>query len=490
MQLAQDARQGMDREAIYARAALVALVLLKLAAVVLIPPLHQNDSFGYITFAETIRSSPDWATNRPVTMGEDAYRMIGYPALIAGAMKLFGSSWGRAVVIAQMLVGVLATVMIYRFARAALGVGWLALLVAGGYAASQALLFELHILTDGLYAHLIAIVISALGLAAINRHAKLTHFALVGGLLGVAFLIREFTFFLLPVFVPLIVLAVFFGFDRFGGRTFGLALVLLPVIFLNFGYSAWNQARTGSAFVTTGARTAALLPLVQLEGRGTPVFGQETVLDEAARRHLSTYFYEDVLNINRDLAARGVSGVEMSRLARDRYVATLIAHPLAFVRHVLGELRLERRAKTLANPPASFRAIAGFHLADGPQGFTKWSKDVVASKQPLRLSALAAEVAAILLLFAIGGLAYFVFPIWYLTRSATRRETPVLLHVLAAAWLTYAGTALAYSLIRLEDRYLIGPAPFMVTIGLFTLTQIAPGVRRWSLRSLRRRQVV
>jgi hypothetical protein len=91
------------------------------------------------------------------------------------------------------------------------------------------------------------------------------------------------------------------------------------------------------------------------------------------------------------------------------------------------------------------------------------------------------EGVGIFAMFAVGVFAFVVFPLWYLGSLASGRRPPPFWHVLAAVWAAYAGTIAAYSLIRLEDRYLIGFGPFMIVVGLLTaqaVWQLCPWARR------------
>jgi hypothetical protein len=462
--------------------ALVVLIAFKLAIIVFYGPLLQPDSAGYITFADTILSSTQWLIDRPDTMGEDAYRMVGYPALIAISKVVWGDSgWGYAVLVLQGAVGTVAAIMVYRFAREAMR-GWQwGLLVALAYALSQAVVYDVHVLTDSLYGHSLAIVIALLGLRGLQGGSGLRSLAIVSALLASLFLLREFTLFLLPVFAPLIMVAVWrSGYSLPRAVIIGIAVVLPTILFAGL-YSNWNEQRTGSSFVTTGARTAALLPLVQIEGRGTPVFVGQSVLDVTARENLSTYFYADVLEINRALWRAGVTGVQMSAMARDIYLQTLFAHPLAFLRHAAGEVRLDRRAKALANPVSSFRDLEAFRAGGERVSFSRVLPEAL--RQGVGLSVMLAllEGVGIFAMFAVGVCAFVVFPLWYLGSLASGRRPPPFWHVLAAVWAAYAGTIAAYSLIRLEDRYLIGFGPFMIVVGLLTaqaVWQLCPWARR------------
>jgi hypothetical protein len=431
-----------------------------------IPPLMQPDSIGYITFANQFMTGWEWFWERNSTSGEDTYRTIGYPAVIAAGMWIFGDGWEQGVIGFQIVLGLAASILLYRFASLALDRWWLGLLVAVGYTFSLALVYEFHILTDALYGHLIVITIATLGLIAMRPNERATHILIPAVALGLAFLIRDFTLYMLPVFVVLVFVAVVRRRNSLAAKTAMFVTVLVPVILLSGAYASWNEHRTGERFITTGARTAALLPLVRFAGQGVPIFDQDTPLDEAARASLSTYFYADVLNINRYLEQKGLQGLEMSRLARDRFMQTLAEHPLIVARHVLRELRFLSLSQKLINPLNAYSDIAAFRENRNPEAFRDRMLGALASSDLARTAFALAELAVVSMILLIGLTAYIVFPLVYLTMLATRRNIEFVWHVLASTWICFIGAAVCYGIIRLEARYLIGFAPFMVILPL------------------------
>lgn len=465
-------------EPVLTRTALLLLIVFKFVIIAFFGPLMQPDSLGYITFADTMLSLDGWWFDRPNTLGEDAFRVIGYPALIALAKLIFGdTAWAYAILVVQAAVGTLAAIMVYLFARQALGNWRWGFLIAAAYVTSQAVVYDLHILTDSLYGHGLAILLAILGLQGLLQQPGRVTLCVAAGLLVGLFLLREFTLFLLPVFVPLITVAVWPVVRRPALCAAVCIAVLLPMVLTAILYTNWNAFRSGDRFVTTAARKAALLPLVQLEGRGIAVFGGDSVLDQAARENLSSYFYADVININRTLSEFGVSGVEMSAMARGLYLETLVAHPLAFLRHATGEIRLDRRAKALANPITSFRDLEAFRAGNERMSFSKRLSGALDVKTVSAIGPVIVEGFIILAMLVIGVFAFLVFPVAYLARLAIRCSAPVPWTVQAGIWASCGGTMAAYSLIRLEDRYLIGFTPFMIIIGLFTIRAL------WRLKS-------
>src|ERR1700688_2181189 len=114
------------------------VVAVKLGVLLAFGPALQNDTLGYTTYGDAIVSGAfqhvDLATDpMPVTLT----RMIGYPAVIAAAKILAESAWPWAVVLLQFALSLLATVMVYRLARAFRLCIWISLAVVAAQATSM-----------------------------------------------------------------------------------------------------------------------------------------------------------------------------------------------------------------------------------------------------------------------------------------------------------------------------------------------------------------
>lgn len=77
------------------------------------------------------------------------------------------------------------------------------------------------------------------------------------------------------------------------------------------------------------------------------------------------------------------------------------------------------------------------------------------------------------MVLVLGALAAFIFPVLYLLRlTGLRSDIPPGWHVLAGLWAAYFGTACLWALIRLEDRYVLGVAPYLLLVGHCTTRMI------------------
>jgi hypothetical protein len=448
-------------------ACVAALAIVKLVLVFVYGPLVQPDSAGYITFADTILTGTDWLHDRPGGGGEDSYRTIGYPALIAAAKLVAGPSWGYVVILVQAAASLAATVLVYGAAGTASGRVWLGLTVAAAFAGSGMLVYDLHILTDALYGSILAAAIALLVRSACFRPGGTGGAAVAGALLALAFLVRDFTLYLLPALAPLAILSVMRLSLAPVARAAGLALVFAPVVVLAAGYAGWNLYRSGEAYITTAGQTAALLPLVRAAERGVPVFDGETPLDRAAAARLSGQGYADVLAINRDLAVQGMSALEVNRMVRARYMAMLAAHPMEFAAMALRELRLERRVARLTNPLRSAYELDAFARGETVRNGSVRFAEARAAGSALPVIVVGAERAVTLVVTVAGALGVIGLPLALIAAPLTRgRFVPPDPLLASALWLVYMGSAATYALVSLEDRYLLGVVPWMVLVAL------------------------
>jgi hypothetical protein len=105
----------------------------------------------------------------------------------------------------------------------------------------------------------------------------------------------------------------------------------------------WNYTRTGHPFITTGAQTAAVYTLAQLEKNGTRVFYDDTPLDHAARKHLQKYDFVEGLAINGDLARdQRLSAPEIAELAAKKYARVWVENPKAMLSYTWDNIQKTR----------------------------------------------------------------------------------------------------------------------------------------------------
>ncbi len=169
------------------------LLLAKVAMLMVSGPMVMPDTGAYHSFAETILSDRSWITNADLAGGVEpptAYRMVGYPALIALAIRLAGSGWGWVLASLQIVLSVLATARLFALRRP-LGLGPHAMIFAvAAYATTEPLVLDPSLLTDSLNASLIILAVTAMTLAGTSdRHLRPLAALGSGLLLAAAFLL-------------------------------------------------------------------------------------------------------------------------------------------------------------------------------------------------------------------------------------------------------------------------------------------------------------
>jgi hypothetical protein len=444
-------------------AGLASLVAIKLFIVLFYGPMVQPDSGGYITYADQILRDSRWLYDQPGGGGDASFRMVGYPALIAVFKAFLGDQYGYGILLVQAALGLAATASIYGFLREALGDWRWAFFATLCYATGLPLVFDTFILTDGVYGSVIAIAVASLGRLAIRGGSSAAQAVLVGVVLASAFLIREATLQLALAFVPLLVAGASGGAYA---RIRSLLLLALPVFVVAGLYMSWNQYRSNAYFVTTGMRTAALLPLLEIARQGAPVFDGDSRLDQAARPLLGKSSFEEVLQINRRLEAQGFSAIEADREVRRKYWQSLFRFPLAFARHALGHFNLHKRSLVFANPVRSAVHLEEFRERGELAGLaSRVRKGILEGHYWLGLVVFV-ELAFSLISVLIGFFAFVVFPVRFAATVIREKSLPRKWGILGALWLLYFTFLGAYSMVYVEDRYLIGALPAILAVGL------------------------
>ena len=201
-----------------------------------------------------------------------AFHAAGYPFVLAAAMRIGGASWPDFVIALQFILSFAAAWALYRAAMLMCLSGGLALAGVGIYMLSFPLLFDQSLLSDSLHASLFVIAVCLLVGDIRSRHTlRFTTAALAGGLLALAFLMREALQILVIALMPLLAVAAWSA-GRAAWRRSALAcgLVLLPLVVTVQAYEAWNVYRTGVRFVSTTAQFNMPLALEEVAARPPP----------------------------------------------------------------------------------------------------------------------------------------------------------------------------------------------------------------------------
>lgn len=337
-------------------AALPALLAFAIFGVIETP-----DSGGYIAYATQIlhRAIPSGTallreSPSPITL----FRMGGFPALLAALQTLFPQCWKAALVLLQIAAQSAVASLAYVTARR-LGVRpWLAAAAALLPATGFAVVVELCILTDAIYAALASA--AALLLAA---RADLRAALYAGVMLGLATSFREATPFVACSYLPL-------AFAAPHGRGRRAALVLLPAVIVAGAQIGWNAARGAGPVLTTTRQTVMVQALLPLLRHHYPVYDGDDPFDRAARATLGPGRYEAIPALHARLFGAGMTAPQMATLAGARYARAWRRFPAAMLRATAQNFRLEFLAMPFqpADTLSALLVYAGWR----PPGFDRF----------------------------------------------------------------------------------------------------------------------
>ena len=232
----------------FARVALATLAICKVILLFAFAPLNLPDSGGYAQYADSILANRNWLTHIDLQSEPFpilAFRMAGYPLLMATAKLLFGPFSWYGLVLVQIAFSLYVT---YRFWRClghiGLGSSWA---LAGAACQATGLIFWLDqcLLTDSIYVSLVTLATVLLVESCLDHKVSVSRFLGIGVILALAFLLREASAVLFLLLVP----AVYSAARGVGANaTYSAVLtaaLLIPLLATNFGYRAWNELRTG-----------------------------------------------------------------------------------------------------------------------------------------------------------------------------------------------------------------------------------------------------
>lgn len=446
--------------------ALCGLILLKAALLVAIGPLTSPDTGGYLAITDAMRSGLYWGAldlHDPAAAPLTA-RAPGYPALLALSEEIAGAGayWVMAAV--QAGLGLIAAMALYRFAFAVLDSRVPALLVAAAYATGLPLVLDQTLLTDGAYASLLVIFLCALGGMAVRRRdVPYGTVLLVGALPAAAFFLRESTVQVMAVMTPVVACFVYAVRPGILPRLAVLTILVLPLLIASAAMSAFNERRTGDAFVTSGLRSALLVPLVQMQARGAPVFDDDDPTVRALRAEIKEWRNEDIYAaVQRAEQRQGITPVAMSDAVRALFLRGIAAYPRTYAGVVLSELRPRYFALSVA-PAASLGTL----IASRGGALVSVSESIPtnAAGKFLTLGAYGATalVAAVCWVAMALGL-----PV--LTLMRVRRGIRIDLAILLALTACHLGLMLLYAMVHIEARYLVA-VQIVPTLALAYLVQ-------------------
>jgi hypothetical protein len=472
---------------------LAVILLFKLALLLVYGPIVMPDTGDYLTYAKTILKSTDWLheanlAGSPLPL---AYRMIGFPAILAASLKIGGSAWPYVVIAVQFALSLCACWMVYRLAFE-LGLTWKAAIAAViAFATSIQLTLDQTLMTDSIHASLVIIAICLLSENIGSRlPMRLARAALAGALLALAFLLRDAMQFLFVVFLP--VLAARFVVTR-GGALRSLATclaLLLPLMATVEAYKSWNYYRSGERFVAPIGQLTILYFLTRAAQFDPDVLSGDTTLEIVARRHVRDRDSK-VLNIaygvSYELFDRGYRATDVAKTSYALYFKNWREHPYAMFMVIRAHVS-ERLLKL------AFRPLTSVCQTIEWATMVKQCQDERVLMRAA-LSGFADEKLATPVLFVLGSceriisigvsLAFILgaplMLVFGLRRLGLAVEPSVLL--IAAFWAMAIGWTAAYAAVVMEERYLAPIIPFVIVSGLVVIQRMIPSFRQTRLRA-------
>lgn len=457
------------------------LAATKLLLLLWLGPVALEDTGGYVAFADAILGDRRWLSDaglHDAAMPLTAFRVIGFPAIIAGVKLLAGSAWAEAIVIAQILLSLLATAAVFCLARAfGLTIVPAALATLAG-ASSVQLVLDQCLLTDSLYGSLMILALAPLSRGALESRLLAPRHALVSGLLiACGFLLREATSFLVVSLLPLAAWCVSQSPGSKRAAGFAAVMLFLPLLATNLAYQLWNAQRSGEHFVTTSAQTAVLQLLMVAAANDPAVFAGDSPIDRAAREVVRRHDFAEVRDLNEVLFARyHMTGPAIAGAAYRKYFEAWLRQPLAVAAAVVSGLGAQE-----------------LHLAFRPltslEELYRWRHDrLLWDKRDWRkLTAVRTSQLPILLVDglqkALASVLFACFLIgvpWQAVRAFRREATlPWREGTALALWLLYLGFFGTYALVHIEPRYMTPVVPFLALLGTLVLTH---SVQKWRAR--------
>ncbi|MEQ8505378.1 MAG: hypothetical protein RIB80_08625 [Rhodospirillales bacterium] len=472
-----------------------AIALIKTAFLIGIGPVFMPDSTDYIAYADSILKSRDWMHH--LELGKDLYpltgfRMIGYPAFLALFKIVFSDAWAWFVVITQMTVSLAVTWVFFIFAREITNQPALAGFAALGHATAQSFYLDQCLLTDSLNASLLitAAIIPARGILR-RQPPSFAKAAVIGLLLLLAFLLREAGAILQYALWPLIIFWCFAARASLRRTVVIVVLSALPLFLGAQAYKAWNTARTGERFITTGAQNAIYRPALDLYRQGIPVFREDPLLGDAPALDGPPYAIPGhaFSEINQHLALHhGMTPLEIMAYGYAMYVRHWLRYPTARIKIMVG--KFDRSVVySLFMPVVALERVSLWSGGETPLPTSKNLRHEIFDKGRIDLAAALALRTLARILSAVTMAAFFIgVPVLIgraLASAAGRmRDLPPQLIAMGGLWLFAIGYFSAYGAVHMEERYLLPTTPFVFVCGLAVIaSSVRPLTAVWATMS-------
>lgn len=438
------------------------VAVLKIGLLIVFGPISANDTAGYDEYAQRILAGSEWVVDvKSTAVPTLAFRMAGYPLVIALARASFGTHWQLAVVLLQMALSLYAT---YRFgsaliaARAGLRLALFAMICE---ATSFPLVLDQSLLTDSFYTSFVTLAWVSVLEAVLQQRASIGRAALIGLQLMLAFTLREASLYLFIPFLPTVAIAMWAGSRSIARAVMLTSVVVLPLLSATLAYRAWNETRTGHAFVTTAAHTNMIYAVLEASRLYPSVVSGDGVLETAIRNNTHKFDYDDVIAIAEEWYQRTrIDTIEASTQATEFYKRVWLEHPLAMMGASLRRLK----EKYLLLPVRPIESIDDLLRAASTTGdhtisaVALWQQAKAGDLWKLLPLALEVFTQAFSVLTS---LVFIMFPISLLLRVNRQKWSGESLALLGL-WLFVGGFTSGYALVHLEARHLAPMVPIVI----------------------------
>lgn len=487
------------------------LFVIRISLLALYGPLYRGDSYPYINFADIILGESSWLHDAALDDSPDpltAFRVIGYPMVIAVSKLISADYFDYIIIVIQSFVSVSTAYVLFRLGTLLSLNWWTALLGAVLYSNSTILLQDLSILADSLFSNIFILVTSAIGFAWLGRSQPNCLKILALGIgFAAAVLLREATLYIAP-FVAVGVLLWSRRSEGLPRQIGAVMLFLFPVVAVWQGHMTWNKYRTGEALFTTHGQYGLIMPSLAIEMTGKRVLPEDSPVLVAFRatepvqqpeetliktpEHVSAAAnlinflkgptYPDTWPraqavIRHMFREQGLRSPEILRLAWDVYIQTALHAPEELVQYAFSEFWPEEVFSVVDFKEGVLGVIRKHNkqlVVPLSKNFEMLMNDETISYDFKYFAYLILDMIGRLISVAIF-LAAASYPLMFIKTWLFNRNMNDGHVFLLFLWFIYVPFTAMYSLIHLETRYTIAVQSFAIICGLVVLQSLLSG---------------
>jgi hypothetical protein len=234
------------------------------------------------------------------------------------------------------------------------------------------------------------------------------------------------------------------------------------------------------------SETVFLIASLKAAEKDPAVFGGPGVLDRTARASLSDYDYGDAQKITERLfQEQGLTAPTLYRLARQKYIETVLNHPRAYGLSMLDRFRFSQQASLVGDLLMRLDDLAYWRFViyhtDYHGGWRAQARDLMASRDPRQLTAdLALKITPRVVTRALSIALFLSFVLllpWLLWRDLRDRDPQAHRRAifLASLYALYWAVFAIHLLVSVETRYLGMICSIPIVEALVVMTRIWRG---------------